>query len=372
MAKKCAYCTDGETVCASKGPGARGAFVCTREPMHDGDHVACSGNSHAVERWPGDGQGKVRTMEGKRRSRGLGPLERAQRAVEGKFPMVRREGPVLFVGSDGLLASKKGRKTLRLRFWTGAQEPYRTALIKALGDARIPYEVGPEYELEHKGRKMSPAPAIKLMEGTDEETMGRLERNPHVRACLICKEVLDQAAKGDLEYQGSAAAMVLGHVKQNPKPDAPACQYGGCIHHEDVSREFSRALMRVAKSEKPWKDARGVPVVTIPFAARKEDHPKCWDFKRQDAESRTFEGLDADEAGCIYLRLAPKKVTLHVWVEPQYASRRESAEDPATLEDVLNTYATKMPSLREWVMKKFNDLRGLAEMDLDLEAGAKS
>jgi hypothetical protein len=309
-------------------------------------------------------------MDGKRKSgTRLGLLERAQHAVEGKFPLIRRDRCVLFVGSDGLLASKRGQKKLRLRFWTGAQKEYRTALVKALDAARVPYEVGPEYELEDKGKNIDPKPALVLMGGTGDETIGQLERTPHARGCLVCKELLDQAASGDIEYQQRVYASVLGHIKVKPEIDAPACSYAGCVHHEVVSRELARALLKMVAGSKPWKDARGVPVATLPLIATKEDHPKGWLFKRQDAESRAFKHLPTEEAGTIYVRLAPKKVTVHVWIEPQYKTKHEDLDSPATIEDVLETFAVRVPDLRAWALKRYNDLKGLAEMDLDLEGG---
>lgn len=307
-------------------------------------------------------------MDGKRRSkRPAVPMDRAEAALGKKFP-VRRDPDVLFIGSDALLASKKGEKKLRLRFWSGAQPEFREALVRAMDKARIPYEIGPTYDIERKGQKMDPKPALALVQGAHgEETIGELERKPHVRSCIICKELLDQAAAGDLEYQRRVYAIVAGHVKQNPKANAPPCTFGGCIHHEDVSREFSRKLLALGHGEKPWKDARGVPVATIALIAKKDDHPKGWDFRKQDAESRHFKDISGDEAGSIYVRLAPKKVTVHVWIEPQYASKREDVEDPATVEDVLQTFAEKVPALREWTMKKWTDLKGLVEMDMEFE-----
>jgi hypothetical protein len=317
-------------------------------------------------------------MDGKRKSKGrTGLLDRAQAALGKKF-VTKRQDDVLFVGSDGLLASKRGVNHLRLRFWTGAQKEYREALVKALDKSKIPYEVGPEYEIEQKGRRLDPKPALALMGAADMDTIGRIERTEHVRSCILCKELLDQAGTGDVEYQQGVYAVVLGHIKQNVKTDAstpkcpqptvaaPACQYAGCVHHEDIDRELALAMTRICKGGNPWKDTRGVPVATIPLLADKEDHPEGWNFKHQDAESRRFSELFVDEAGCVYIRLAPKRVTLHVWIEPQYASKREDIEDPATIEDVLETWAKKVPALRDWCMRKYAEFKGLAEMDLDL------
>lgn len=306
-------------------------------------------------------------MDGKRRSQKSATLlDRAAAALDKKF-VLGRDRDVLFVGSDGLLAYKKTVKFLLLRFWKDAQKPYRVSLVKALDAARIPYKVGPEYDLEHKGKKMDAKPALALLKSaTGNETMGALERSPHVRACIICKEILDQAATGDEEYQQRAYASVLGHVNQNPKADAPPCAFGGCIHHEDVPRALADKLIALGKADKPWKDARGVLVSTLSLIAKSDDHPKGWDFRKQDAESRHFKEISADECGTIYVRLAPKKVTVHVWIEPSYATKHEAIDEPATIEDVLNTFANKVPALREWVLKKYTDLKGLAEMDLSL------
>ena len=51
-------------------------------------------------------------MDGKRKSKNrLGLLDRAMRAIEGKFPVVRRDRAVLFIGSDGLLGRSAARST---------------------------------------------------------------------------------------------------------------------------------------------------------------------------------------------------------------------------------------------------------------------
>jgi hypothetical protein len=309
-------------------------------------------------------------MQGKRKSHNrMGLLDLACHAVEGKFPMIRREKNVLFVGSDGLLAYKRGVKKLRLRFWTGAQQAYRIAIVKALKNGNVPYEVGPEYDLVSKGRSLDPKPALAYLEKKAEEDIGRLARSPHVRLCLLCRELLDQAATGDLEYQNHVFAVVAGHLGVKPELEVPACHYGGCVHHEEISREMARTLIKLGKFGRPWKDARGVPVSTLSLIAAQGDAPKGWRFASQDAESRTFQNLPSEEAGTIFIRLAPKKVTLHLWIEPQYKTKHEDLESPATVQDVLETFATRVPALRDWVLKKFADLKGLAEMELDLEGG---
>ena len=310
-------------------------------------------------------------MDGRRKSGSrVGLLERGLRAVEGHFPMVKKDRSVVFIGSDAILVFKRGEKNLRVRFWTGAQKEFRMMLGAVLEKNRVPHEVGPEYDLENKGQKMDPKPALALMGMTGEETIGQIERIPHVRACLLCKELLDQAASGDEEYQRNVYATVLGHVKQNPKAEVVPCSYAGCVFHEDLSRELSRAIVRLGKGGAPWKDNRGVPVSTIPLIADKEDHPKGWQFKRQDAESRTFKHLPNEEAGTVYIRLAPKRVTVHVWVAPQYKTKHEDVESPATIADVLETHLARVPDLKAWALKKYDDLKGLASMDLDLEGGS--
>lgn len=306
-------------------------------------------------------------MEGKRKSKGrLSGLERALRSLHGWFPGMRIERGVLFVGSDGILVSKRGEKKLRLRFWTGAHTTYRQKLVEALDQAGVPYEVGPEYELENRGRKVEPKGMTRLLEEVAEYGIGRLERNDHVKACLLCKDLLDQASSADQEYQGQVYATVAAHIKATSVAQAPPCQYSGCVHHEDITRELSRALLKLARGSKPWKDARGVPVSTMPLLVTREDHPEGWIFQAQDAESRHFKDLFVEEGGTIYVRLAPKRVTVHVWITPQYKTKHEKVEDPATIDDVLETHDKRVPSLREWAMKKYGYLKGLAEMDLQL------
>jgi hypothetical protein len=49
--KKCAYCPADDDplaqVCAASDKG----FVCTREPLHAGDHAACTTDAHVVHQW---------------------------------------------------------------------------------------------------------------------------------------------------------------------------------------------------------------------------------------------------------------------------------------------------------------------------------
>lgn len=43
----------GAPYCMARGPGGR--WVCTLAAGHAGDHIACSGKSHAIDRWPNVG-----------------------------------------------------------------------------------------------------------------------------------------------------------------------------------------------------------------------------------------------------------------------------------------------------------------------------
>ena len=186
----------------------------------------------------------------------------------------------------------------------------------------------------------------------------------HVRRCLMCKELLDQCAGGPgEEYDRAAMAVIARHVEQDPEPDNVSCPYTGCVHHENVERDLALKMVRLGRGDKPWRDLRGVLVSNIALEVRQDDHPGGFDMKRQDVMHRHFKYL-APHAGIVYCRLAPKRTTLHVWVSPAYVSRREDVQDVATVEDVIETFSKQMPALKKWCLRKFSELKELAEMDL--------
>lgn len=50
----CEHC-QSPTCCEAKAPD-HSPYVCTREPGHPGDHVAC-GAEHGMRRWPASSSG---------------------------------------------------------------------------------------------------------------------------------------------------------------------------------------------------------------------------------------------------------------------------------------------------------------------------
>jgi hypothetical protein len=179
------------------------------------------------------------------------------------------------------------------------------------------------------------------------------------------------AGADDDEYMLKAAEAVEKHIAEVPEPDNVACQYAGCVHHEDVPRALALKMIELGQGDKPWQDVRNVKVSDIALRVREKDAPEGWDFTRQDVMQRHFKEL-VQSAGDVYVRLAPKRTTLHVWISPAYKSRREDVEDVATLEDIRETCEKQIPPVKAWCMKKFNDLKALAQMDLELEGGEKA
>jgi hypothetical protein len=281
-----------------------------------------------------------------------------------KLPTGRDRG-LVWIGTDGFIGRPPKSRTLVLRFWSGAHKVYRDRVTKVLSGAQIEYETGPEFELEKEpGKKVDP----NLVPQDVEEMFSKLRRTPHVRACLFCKEVLEQAALGDDEYLERAIGAVFRHAKQEQEPGAVPCQYAGCIHHEKVSRALALKMIEYGKGDEPWKDVRGVPVSTIPLKVTEKEHPEGWDFKNQDVMQRAFKNLP-QAAGDIYVRLAPKETSLHVWISLPYKSRRAQMDDVASIDEMREAHDKLAPVWAKWCRKKFDDLKGLAEMDLDLDGG---
>lgn len=310
----------------------------------------------------------------KRRSSKKGSLpllDQAQQALTKKFPVVVRQRDILWIGSDALLCRiPKQKGKLGLRFWAGHKKrsKFRTAVRQALRAAKIKYKTGDDFEMEKDGRKLDSALTETLQRVERGEGEIDLVKHPHLRTCLACKHILESAESVDeADYQERAFNAIEKHIDANPKPDAARCAYPGCIHHEDLPRELAQTMIRVGHGDKPWRDVRNVLVSTIPLVVRTKDHPKDWDFKKQDAVDRTFTELP-DAAGSIYVRLGPKKVTVHLWVTPQFKSRREGVEDLPTIEDIVETFRDRGPALREWCLRKYKDLLELARMDQELES----
>lgn len=205
-----------------------------------------------------------------------------------------------------------------------------------------------------------------------EHGLVALSRTAHTRACLACKGVLDHCGVADDDdYLARAAAAIRAHQKAKRNPSAgPPCTYADCVHHEAVERRLALALLHAGGESGTLRDIRGVRYGTVGLAVSEADRPEGYDMTRQDAVDRRFKHLPP-AAGYVYVRVGPKRCEAHVWVAPAFKSRRESAEDPATLEEIREVYGPGLAAIRSWVMAKWEELRGLAGMDLELEGSGK-
>lgn len=287
------------------------------------------------------------------------PLDIVYAVVSERYKDVVRRRDTVWV--DGMAyVNRDGRsKRVLAHFNEKAPTAWIDKFLSGLAGVGLTFKVGKAFRDSGEG----PVEVDQAVE--DARWIGRASRSEHVRSCLRCKELLDQCASAEDEYTAEARAAIEKHMKDEPAgtPGVPPCQYSGCVFHDlDVSRELAEALVRVGGGDDPWQDVRGVKVSTIPLIVKKDDHPEAFDMTKQDAVRRRFKDL-ADSAGDVYVRFGPKKCAVHVWIDPSYASRRESAEDVATIDDVIAQYA-KVDKLRDWCMRKFGDLKGLAEMDL--------
>ena len=111
---------------------------------------------------------------------------------------------------------------------------------------------------------------------------------------------------------------------------------------------------------------RGVKVGTVSLLVTEKDHPEGYDMKRQDVQRRHFTEME-DDAGDIYIRFGPKQTWLHVWIALSYSSRRANVDDPAAIWNVLEAQEKQVETVREWCLHKFQEIRGLAEMDMQFQ-----
>lgn len=316
-------------------------------------------------------------------------LDRAQRIVARAFPGVKRYGNTVMVGEEAIVAQTPGQRKLVVQCWTGATPDFCNRLMGVLRSGRVSCDVGEPYELGNASRRVEPRTVVqdaefkpvpkkkatrkKAVEPAEERLpFHRLSRSAHVRRCLQCKELLDHCGgdPGD-EYDQNAVEAIQAHVKAVPEPENVSCHYAGCVHHEDMPKELAITMIGLGEGDKPWRDRAGVLVSNIALEVKDDDAPAGWDFKRQDVMQRSFKHL-APHAGIVYCRLGVKRTTVHVWATPTYPSRRANMEDVPTIEDVLTTFRDRMPAVVAWCRKKFQDLKGLAEMDLDFESDKAS
>lgn len=289
-------------------------------------------------------------------------IDKAAAALKGGFPVVSldRTGG-LWVGSDAFLT--KTKKGLALHFAVEAVRGFRQDLSKALRGAGVPFEPGMDYEFDAKtGSITFIAPDESTTTG--HRWIGKATKWPHVLRCLMCKELIAHAAVADDDYLEEVKEIVSKHMAEaGADAKGHACQYAGCVHHEELPRAVAEALVRMQDAQKT-KDARGIPFATIDLEATEKDHPPGFDLKRQDAAQR---GEDAMTAGDVYVRLGPKVCQAHVWISPAYVSRRAKREDPAAVWEIIEAMQKRMPGHAKWAINKYNGLKELAQMDADLE-----
>lgn len=300
---------------------------------------------------------------GAKRKARTNALDAAYAVLSEHYPeRVLRRRDTVWIDKQAYIKRLPGKPKLLVQFNSACQESWCEECLGHLRTAGVEWTVGRPYELEGED------PVVLDQETEDIRWLGRLGRDKHVRSCLQCKALLDQVAVAEEEYAVEVKKSIKDHAKAVPAGTAgvPPCAYSGCVHHElNVPRDLAKAMIKIGRGDRPWEDVRGIKVSNIALAVTEKDHPEGFDMKRQDAVRRRFTRLK-DSAGDIYVRMGPKTTSLHVWIDPPYPSRREDAEDVATIEDVIAQHKN-IDALRTWVMRKFHELRGLAEMELEFQ-----
>lgn len=243
------------------------------------------------------------------------------------------------------MGKKKVRRDIRLErakgkppAWESRKEPHDDAVTKTRSEARL---------------------------------SARRARNQHVRGCMYCKQILSETIFADEEYERRALEEIKRHIAECPEPPDLPCEYSGCIHHEEMPRALALKMIKLGDGDRPWRDRRDRLVSGIRLKVSKDDAPEGWDFSKQDAVRRHFIYLP-DSAGYVYIRLGSRKASVHVWISPSFKSRREDVHDQPTLEDIRETYEKSVPAIRTWCLHKYEELKGLAQMNLNLEEGLKT
>lgn len=146
--------------------------------------------------------------------------------------------------------------------------------------------------------------------------LSRLLASAHVRPCILCKQLLDQCVvSDDRGYMARVRDGVVAHSTAHDAGSAHRCHYSRCVHHEGVPRDLALRMIALGRGDRPWRDIRGVTVSTIPLVVTEGDRPEGFDMKGLDAALRGNDHLPL-AAGYVYVRLGPKRVRAHVWIEP--------------------------------------------------------
>ena len=295
--------------------------------------------------------------------------DQAMAAVEDAFAKAKmmsgRDRGIIWIGTDAFVGRPPKSKDITLRFWKGAHKVFRDRVLGVLKNSKIEYVLGEEYDLEKEpGKKVDP----KLVPQDLEEVFSKLRRQPHVRACLLCKEILEMAALGDDDYLERAIGAIFRHAETTKEPGDIECQYAGCVHHEKISRELAMKMIEVGEGDKPWKDVRNVTVSTIPLRVHEKSHPEGWDFKNQDATQREFKNLP-QAAGDVYLRMGPKETWAHVWISLPYKSRRAKVDDVASIDEIREAHEKLGPIWTKWCRSKYDGMKKYAESEMKNDDG---
>jgi len=206
----------------------------------------------------------------------------------------------------------------------------------------------------------SPVAEVNLWNVWRELGLSALRRSDHVQFCLLCKSLLDQCSlTANEDYMREAAELLKQHA--TILVPGPRCKFSDCLHHEDVSHELGMAILKLHGDAKPWRDDRGVKVGLAPIFATKDDKPPGFEIGRDAAHKKDGNESIAAE---VYVRLMMKKTTVHLWMTPTFPSRHEDPLEAVSIADLKRVYEDRLEDYRKWVMAKWEEMKGLAEMEL--------
>jgi hypothetical protein len=211
----------------------------------------------------------------------------------------------------------------------------------------------------------NPVAEVNLWPVWRELGLSALQRSDHGQSCLLCKAMIDQCAlTANEDYMREAAELLKKHAELPSGAclaAGPKCKFSDCLHHENVSHELGMAILKLHGDEKPWRDDRGVKVGLAPIFATKDDKPTGFEIGKDAAHRKDGNESIAAE---VYVRLMRKKTTVHVWMTPTFPSRNEDPLEAVCIADLRRVYEERLAGYREWVMAKWDEMKGLAEMEI--------
>jgi hypothetical protein len=193
--------------------------------------------------------------------------------------------------------------------------------------------------------------------------LNALARSAHARGCPPCKEAWLMAGycldPGTVEL-----AMELMESHASRPAVAPPCVHPECFGHEVLPVPVARRMLRLAAWGVPKKSDH-LKEATVYFECADGDAPDGFEIAEPPHKRYERWMRPANTAGGLIVSFG-RKARVHLTADFDGPDPTLPWEGPRAVEVRMETVALRLPAWSAWVRRKFDDLRALAEMDLEM------